>query len=127
MTVLDLDLSYCVPLQLALRAGNLSIADCLIGQGDLVDAARFPCASGLMHAVTETEGADAHDLTRLVRSLSARYCESFTAAEKPLSAFQTSEGRFLRIGCWQVEGADQEDVKDKFQIIARDYYGSDIL
>jgi hypothetical protein len=127
MTVLDVDLTYHVPVQLAWRAGGVSIADCLIGKADLVEAGQFPRASGLMHALAETGAVDAPEPARLARALSARYPQSFTALEKPSTTMQTPQRCFVRIGYWQLDGTDQEDVKNKFQSIAQDYYGSELL
>jgi hypothetical protein len=70
---------------------------------------------------------DSTEPTRLVRALSARYPQNFTALEKPSTTIQTSQRRFVRIGYWQLDGTDQEDVKNKFQSIAQDYYGSELL
>jgi len=126
MTVLDLDLSYFVPVRLALRAGNVSIPDCLIGAGDCVQAARFPRARGLMHAVTEVD-ADELGRERPIDGLVERRPDCFTPVQKPRTSFQTSHGRFLRVGHWQLDGANQDEVKEKFQIIARDYCAAEIL
>jgi len=119
--VLDLDLGYAVPVELARACGGGEIAEQLVAARPLVRAAEFPAASGLLYWVA-VEGAVPVPESEL-RAIGDAHAAEFSAAPGSGSRFATSEAEYRRTGAWRVSAPDQAQVAARLAAIAQAAYG----